>query len=131
MTTLPSPRCSRTRATEDFRFPVAQMTGMRSGLILLRQWHRLLRPVRVFRPGIDLELRREPTAEAVVRQHAGYRRAHESRRMLREHLVGTRPPYPARPARVADVLLLRQLLAGETDLRRVDDDDEVAGVDVR
>src|SRR5690242_11226675 len=131
MRTTPSPRWSRTRATEDFRFPVAQMTGVRSGLILLRQWHRLLSAVRVFGPGVDLELGGEPTAEAVARQHAGDRRAHEPRRVPREDLVGTRTPHATRPARVADVLLLRELLARETNLRRVDDDDEVARVDVR
>src|SRR5690242_19082194 len=131
MTTSPSPRCSRTRATEDFRFPVDQMTDVRSGLILLRQWHRLLRAVRMFGPGVDLELGREPTAEAVARQHAGDRGAHESGRVPAEHLVGTRTPHPTRPPGVAHVLLLHQLLTGETDLRRVDDDDEVARVDVR
>src|SRR5690242_20496864 len=131
MRTSPSPRWSRTRATEDFRFPVAQMTGMRSGLILLRHRHRLLSAVRMFGQGVDLELGGEPTAEAVARQHAGDRRAHEPRRVPREHLVGTRTPHAARPARVPDVLFLRELLTGETDLGRVDDDDEVARVDVR
>src|SRR5580765_8577569 len=136
LTTIsPSPGWRRTRATDDFRLPVAQMTEERSGLIFpslstLGERDGLLCPMRMIRPGVDLELRGELPSEAVLRQHADDRFAHEARRALREHLFRARAPDAARVARVADVLLLRELLPREPDFRRVDHDDEIARVEM-
>src|SRR5207245_7971397 len=107
-TISPVPGWRRMRATEDFRLPVAQTTGARSGLIgcspALRQRHRLLRLVRMVGARVDLELGRQAPAEAVLRQHAGHRVAHQADRMPGEHLARTRPPHPAWIGGVADVL---------------------------
>src|SRR5690349_2673384 len=88
LTTIsPSPGWRRTRATDDFRLPVAQMTEERSGLIFcsslstLGERDGLLCPVRMLRPGVDLELRGEVPSEPVLRQHADDRFTHDARRM--------------------------------------------------
>src|SRR5437667_11051238 len=103
------------RATEDFRLPVAQMTETRSGLMgfspALGERHRLLRLVRMVGTRVDLQLGRQASAEAVLRQHSGHRFAHEADRMPGEHLARARPPQPARIGGGADVLLPPELLA--------------------
>src|SRR5437773_619692 len=134
-TISPAPGWRRMRATEDFRLPVAQMTEARSGLIgfspALVHRHRLLRLVRMVGTRVDLELGRQAPAEAVLRQHADDSVAHEADRMPGQHLARARPPHAARIGRVTDVLLLLELLARQPDLGRVDDDHEVARVEVR
>src|SRR5204862_26440 len=84
-TISPAPGWRRTRATEDFRLPVDQMTVTRSGLIAfspaLGERHRLLRLVRMAGTRVDLQLGRQASADAVLRQHAGHRVAHQAARM--------------------------------------------------
>src|SRR3989475_2045949 len=80
---------------------------------------------------VDLQLGRQAPAEAVLRQHASHRVAHEADRMPGQHLARARPPHPARIGGVTDVLLLLELLARQPNLGRIDDDHEVAGVEVR
>src|SRR5262245_4798294 len=103
-----------------------------SGIKLVRL-HRfgLLRLVRVLRPGVHLQLGQLLAGEAVAREHPLDRLADHFLGLALEHL-GQRPRLdPARVTAVAPVGLLGQLVAGDADLLRVDDDDEVAGVDVR
>ena len=87
--------------------------------------------VRVVRAGVDLELGQLLAGEPVARQHPLDGLADHFLGAAVEHL-GQRPRLdPARVAAVAPVGLLRELVAGDADLLGVDDDDEVAGVDVR
>src|SRR3989441_10228740 len=108
-TISPAPGWRRTRATEDFRLPVDQMTVTRSGLIAfspaLGERHRLLRLVRMVGTRVDLQLGRQASAEAVLRQHAGHRAAHPAGRIPGEPPAPARPPPPARVGGVTDVLL--------------------------
>jgi hypothetical protein len=81
--------------------------------------------------GVDLELAELLGGEPVAGTHALDRLAKDLRGPALE-LLGPGPDaQPARVAGVTVVLLLLELVAGDGDLLRVDDDDEVAGVDVR
>src|SRR5689334_13673031 len=82
-------------------------------------------------PGVDLELVQLLPREAVAREHALHRLADHLGRPALE-LVAQRPTAQAAwIARVAVVELVVQLVPGDRDFLGVDDDDEVAGVDVR
>src|SRR6478752_3555110 len=93
--------------------------------------HRRLRLVRVLRACVDLELVGHLTAEAVVREHALDRLLDGALGVGLEQLGVRGGTQTARVARVAVGELLLTLLAGQRDLAGVDDDDEVATVDVR
>src|SRR5262245_43727936 len=133
-TNSPSPDLIRTRATDVLRFPVPQNTLL-SALIgvspTLDQWNGLLRPMGVVRPRIDLELRGQPAAEPVLREHPLDRLPEQPRGALVEHLLCAGPPDAARVPRVANVRLVTQLPSREPDALRVHHDDEIACVDVR
>src|SRR4029077_9267964 len=88
----------------------------------------LLGGVGVVGAGVDLELGQLLAGEAVARQHPLHRLADDLLRPALEHLAQGAGLDPARVAAVAPIGLLRQLVAGDVDLLRVDDDDEVAGV---
>src|SRR5689334_2878258 len=87
--------------------------------------------MRVIGPGVHLQLGQLLAGEAVARQHPLHGLADHFLRPALEHFAEAPGPDPARVAAVAPVGLLRQLVAGDADLLGVDDDDEVAGVDVR
>src|SRR5882724_346806 len=92
---------------------------------------RVLSLMRMIRAGVDLRLVQLLPREAVPREHALDRLADHFGRPALE-LVTQRPaPQATRIAGMAVVELVVQLVAGDGDLLRVDDDDEVAGVDVR
>src|SRR5262245_10012558 len=119
-----------TRATDVLRFPVPWYCACSA--IAVPQWKRLRRLglVRMVRPCVDLELEQLRAAEAVPREHALDRLAEHFGRPALE-LVAQRPAAePARIAGVPVVHLVVELLAGDRDLLRVHDDDEIAGVDV-
>ena len=81
--------------------------------------------------GVDLQLLDLGAREAVAGEHPLDGLAQHLGRPALE-LVAQRPALePARVARVAVVHLRVELVAGDVDLLRVHDDDEVAGVDVR
>src|SRR5436309_1462338 len=81
--------------------------------------------------GVDFQLGELLPCEAVLREHALDRLAEHLGRAAVELLAERALAQAAREARVAVVELLVELLAGDGDLLGVDDDDEVAGVDVR
>src|SRR5918993_6015164 len=92
--------------------------------------HGLLRGVRVLGAGVDLELLDQLTAELVVRKHALDGELDGPLRVLLEEVF---VPDLLETARVAGVPvgdLGVALVAGQRHLARVDDDHEVAGVDV-
>ena len=90
-----------------------------------------LRRVRVLRARVDLELAHLRGGEPVLREHALDRLADHLGRAPLE-LLAQRPLLEAaRVAGVPAVHLLVELLARDADLLRVDDDHEVARVDVR
>src|ERR1022692_2687523 len=92
---------------------------------------RLLRLVRVRRPRVDLELAERLTAERVLGDHSLDRLLDRLLGVLGHQVpVGDRVK-ATRVARVPVRALVLQLVAGECHLVRVDDDDEVTGVDVR
>src|SRR6266567_6067537 len=92
---------------------------------------RILRAVRMLWPSVDLQLVDLLTREPVLRKHPLHRNA--------EHLFGApaellaeRPaPNAAGVPGVSVVALLVELVAGDVDLLRVHDDDEVPRVDMR
>ena len=87
--------------------------------------------VRVLRPGVDLQLADLRRGELVLREHALDGLADDLGRAPLE-LLAERPLLePARVARVPAHHLLVELLPRDVDLLRVDDDHEVARVDVR
>lgn len=90
----------------------------------------LLRGVRVLGTGVHLELGQLGTAEAVLGEHAADGLLHRANRVLLEKLGVVDSLQTARVTRVAVGDLLLTLVAGEGDLVGVDDDDEVAGVEV-
>src|SRR5262245_12961075 len=83
------------------------------------------------RSGIHLELRCQPPSEPVLRQHPFHGLANEACRMSVENLLRTGLANATRVARVPDVRLVAQLLPRQPDTLGVDDDDEVAGIEVR
>src|SRR5215203_4000191 len=86
--------------------------------------------MRVVRPGVHLQLGQLLAGEAVARQHPLDGLADDFLRLALEHLSQGAGLDPAGVAAVAVVGLLRELVAGDADFLRVDDDDEVTGVDV-
>ena len=90
-----------------------------------------LRGVRVLGAGVDLELGQLRGGEPVLRQHALDRLADDLGRSTVELLAQRARLQAAGVAGVPVDHLLVELVAGDMDLLRVDDDHEVAGVDVR
>jgi hypothetical protein len=80
--------------------------------------------------GIDLQLRDLPTSEPVLREHSLDGLAQDFLGPPLELLAQRAATEPAGIARVPVVDLLVELVARDLDLLRVDDDDEVAAVDV-
>jgi hypothetical protein len=80
--------------------------------------------------GVDLELVEHVPAEGVLRQHALDGLLDREGGLALEQVAVALALEPAGDARVVVVVLLVELVARQLDLRRVDDDDEVAGVDV-
>src|SRR4051812_43568323 len=91
----------------------------------------LLRGVRVVRAGVDLQLGEELTAEDALREHALDRLGDRQGGLAVEEFFVGLDAEAAGLAAVVVVVLLLELAAGEQDLVGVDDDDEVARVDVR
>src|SRR5690606_19447318 len=106
---------------------------VRRSLLALRDLERLrvLGLVRVVRPGVDLQLLGHGPAELVLRQHALDRLLEQPLGVLLQHLTEGLLPQTAGVAAVPVLERLFALVPGEGDLLGVDDDDEVAGVDVR
>src|SRR3954454_19959871 len=99
--------------------------------VLQRQRLRRLRRVRVLWPRVDLQLVDLCAREPVAGEHPLYGLAQHLRRTPLELLAQGPRLQAARVAGVAVVHLLVELVARHGDPLRVDDDDEVTGVDVR
>ena len=92
--------------------------------------YRLLGGVGVLRPGVDAQLALDLTAELVLRQHADDRLFDDTVGVLFHQLADRACPQPAGITRVAVSQLLVRFVAAHGDLVSVDDDDEVATVDI-
>src|SRR4051794_9765518 len=92
---------------------------------------RLLGRVRVLRTGVDLQLGEQLPAETVLREHAPDSLLDGLARVLVEDLADRGGRQTTRVTRVAVRHLVGPLVAGQGDLGRVDDDDEVTAVHVR
>src|SRR4051812_4388686 len=117
-----------TRATDVLRLPVPRYCAMSA---IERELLRRLRLVWMLWAGVDLELGELRRGELVLRQHALDGFANDLGRPAIELLAHRPRLQAAREARVPVDHLLVELLAGEVDLLRVDDDHEVTRVDVR
>ena len=91
----------------------------------------LLRLVRMSRARVHLQLPQHLAAERTLRQHAAHREPHDLLGVAREQVLEALAADPARVAGVAVVRLLQLLARVDRELRRVHDDDVVAGVEVR
>src|SRR4051812_40793687 len=87
--------------------------------------------MRMLIASIDLQLGNDATAETVLREHLLHGDLDHPLRVLLVHLPEAGGTLPARISRVANVLLLLRALGRKLDLVRVDDDDEIAAIDVR
>ena len=85
----------------------------------------------MLRTGVHLELLAHGATERVLRQHALHGMLDDALRMLGHGLFEGLGLQPAGETAVAVVALRLGLRARHADLVRVDDDHEVAGVDVR
>src|SRR5262245_7397298 len=139
--TWPEPGRMRTRATERLRRPVAWTRGWGIAVFLasvsraglgVGQVERLgaLGPVRMGRPGVDLELGGHLPAQAVLGQHADDALAHGLGRIALEPVGVGAGLEAAGVAGVAVDDLALGLAGGEDDLGGVHHDDVVAGVEV-
>ena len=91
----------------------------------------LLRAVRVLRALVHLQLAHQEFGHFSIRQHAFDRRFNHAVRMLGQHVAHGRGEKPAGVERVGIVFLLIQLRARHLDLAGIDDDDEVAIIEMR
>lgn len=91
----------------------------------------LLSRVRMRRSGVDLELTVHVASELRLREHSPNDALDEVLGTALEDFLVAERLEAARVSRVAAYLRLDEFFAGKSDLVRVDDDDEVAGVDVR
>lgn len=80
---------------------------------------------------IDLELHRDLLAERVLRKHTLYCVLDDTIWVRRTNFLELREASSTWVQRVAVVLLLVFALAGHLDLAGIDDDDEIAGINVR
>lgn len=87
--------------------------------------------MRLFRTGVDFEFLHHLLAEGAMREHAPDGFGERFRRVLGKQSVERDPAFTANVTRMMEILLLLGLLAGRSDLARIDDDHEIAGIDVR
>ena len=92
---------------------------------------RHLRGVRVVGTRVDLQLAPHRFAHLRLGEHAAHGFFDHADRVLLAKILGALLAQPAFEAAVIPVQLLFFLAAGEPDLRGVDDDDVIAGIDVR
>ena len=125
---LPSPGRRITRATDVLRLPVPRYWAIRPSSSSV---FGACAACGCSGPAYTLSLRELRGREPVLGEHALHRLADDLGRTTLE-LLAERPLLePARVAGVRAHHLLVELLAGDLDLLRVDDDHEVARVDVR
>src|SRR5205085_11617684 len=127
----PSPGRRITRATEVFRLPVPRYCAIWLKSLLQVQGLRVLRPVRMLGTGVDLELRQLAARQLVLGEHPLDGQADHLGRAPVELLAERAAREAAGIAGVPVVALLVELRARRHDLLGVDDDHEVAGIDVR
>ena len=97
----------------------------------MRERNRLLRGVGVIRACVDLQLAGDGAAELVLREHADDGLLHEAVGGPLEDLADGAGPQATRVSGVVVQELAVALVAADRDLVGVDDDDEVAAVNVR
>src|SRR5262249_45586369 len=134
----PAPRAARPGSAPRPRAPPAPAPGparrrpvaaRRPSLRLHRL--RLLGGVGMIRAGVHLELRQLAPRKAVAREHPPHCLADHLLGMALEHVAEPALAQAPRIAAVAAVDLVAKLVAGHAHLLGVDDDDEIAGVNVR
>ncbi len=91
----------------------------------------LLGGVRVFRARVNFEFGQQHAAQAVLGHHAAHGAVDEFFGLPGANLGDGSALFPALPAGVSHVNFARFLLAGHADLFGVDDDHEVARIQVR
>ena len=84
--------------------------------------------MRMFAAAIDLELGKEPPAKTVLGQHSMHGHFEEAFGAGLQELTGGSGADAAWKAGMAMVNLVGQLFAGQLDLGRIDDDDEVTRI---
>jgi len=89
---------------------------------------RLLSRMGMSLPRIDLQLGQLAATDGILREHSLDREAEHPLRFLLQHLARLGGLESALIAAMPVVHLLLELLTGEADLGRIDDDDEVAGI---
>src|SRR3954454_5227695 len=127
----PVPFFMKTRATLLLRRPVPLFHSPIIVGSLQFQRLRLLGGVRMLRAAVHLQLLDHGVAERALGQHALDGLLECAAGMLGLHVAEVGFTDAAREARVAVILLVELLRAGDPELGGIDDDDEVAGVDVR
>src|SRR5262245_7951754 len=96
-----------------------------------RKWTRLLCRVGMIGARVDLELSEQLAAQDALGEHSAHGLRDGNLGLVLDHALERLAAEAAGRAAVANVLLLRRLAPSESYLLRVDDDDEVARVDVR
>ena len=87
--------------------------------------------MRLFRTSVDFKFLHHLLAQSAMREHSPDRFGERFGRVLRHQSVKRNPAFAADVPRMMEILLLLGLLAGRSDLARIDDDHEIAGIDVR
>src|SRR5574337_1255316 len=128
---LPLPFFRNTRATLDLRRPVPLFHSpiIRGSLDFQRLG--LLGAVRMLGAAVHLQLLDHRVAERALGQHALDGLLERTARVARLQVAKARGADATRIAGVAVVHLVQLFRAGDAELGGIDDDDEVAGVDVR
>src|SRR5262245_22627561 len=148
-TICPVPGRSRTRATASLRRPVVWMRGLGTSspscsqspstsaevasacAVRQRALRGLLRVVGMRRAPVDPQLPQHAATERSLREHAAHRELDDTLRIPSKQVLERFAANTTGVARVAPVDLVSRLLRRDRELRRVDHDDVVAGVEVR
>src|SRR5947209_633133 len=129
---LPLPCTSRTRATAFLRRPVPmEIACTATPLPPHFQLLRLLREVRMLRPAVDPQVFDQCPAKRILGQHAPHGVGDELLWLVLEHVPEGHGSKPAGVPRVTVDEVTLRFAPGQPHLGGVDDDDAVAGVDVR
>ena len=100
-------------------------------IALQRQFGRLLRFMRMFGAGVDFKFAEHHAPEFVFRQHAAHRIFDDARRVFVDHFLKRCAFDAAGMPGMPPIHFVVCLVAGERNFGGVDDDNIIAGVDMR